>query len=411
MLQPSHKLAETAEPHAREIHSFLLLAAETLHRSGTPSFRLEGVIEKLAERLEVPAVCLYTPTALVLDVDQGDRQRTYVRRVKPAEFNIGKLLAVDATLEALEAGEITLDHASKQLQSITEAPPGFNLPVTMLAAASACAGVAILFGGSLLETAIAGLFGFVITYVSSVFDRGGDRGLLEPVLGFSVALSSIAIAQWLDVNDQLITLAALILPIPGLAITIALTELALGHLSSGSARLAGAMVTLFTLVVGVAIAWRMTVGWRAVVAPELTPLPWWCLWLAVAVTPIAFCVLFRVPVSQWLAVIAVVVVAFSASRWVSLLAGAEVGAFCGALAVGCGSNAYARFRNRPAMITQTPGLLILVPGSIGFKSLTAMIENDTIRGIELAFSMSIVGVSLVGGLLLANRLVSPKRIL
>ena len=63
------------------------------------------------------------------------------------------------------------------------------------------------------------------------------------------------------------------------------------------------------------------------------------------------------------------------------------------------------------MITQTPGLLILVPGAIGYKSLTALVENDTMRGVELAFSMSIIGVALVGGLLLANQLVSPKRIL
>jgi hypothetical protein len=40
-----------------------------------------------------------------------------------------------------------------------------------------------------------------------------------------------------------------------------------------------------------------------------------------------------------------------------------------------------------------------------------MIDNQTIRGVELAFSMSILGVALVGGLLLANQLISPKRIL
>ncbi len=93
------------------------------------------------------------------------------------------------------------------------------------------------------------------------------------------------------------------------------------------------------------------------------------------------------------------------------MAGPEVGAFVGALVVGCGSNIYARFLNRPAMVPQTPGRMILVPGSIGYKSLTAMVESNTIQGVELAFSMSIVGVALVGGLLLANQIISPKRIL
>jgi uncharacterized membrane protein YjjB (DUF3815 family) len=203
----------------------------------------------------------------------------------------------------------------------------------------------------------------------------------------------------------------LILPIPGLALTIALTELALRHLSSGSARLAGAMITLFTLVVGVAIAWRLTSVWVEPVPRTIDPLPIWCLWIAVALTPIAFAVVLKAPVSQWPAIVLVVVSGFATSRLVSGFAGVEVGAFAGALVVGCGSNAYARLRNRPAMIPQTPGLLILVPGSVGYTSLTAMVENDTLRGVELAFSMSIIGVALVGGLLLANQVVSPKRIL
>jgi uncharacterized membrane protein YjjB (DUF3815 family) len=131
----------------------------------------------------------------------------------------------------------------------------------------------------------------------------------------------------------------------------------------------------------------------------------------VGVTPIAFAIVFKAPVSQWPAIIAVVLVGFVTSSTLSGLAGPEVGALVGALVVGCGSNIYARLRNRPAMIPQTPGLLVLVPGSVGYRALTAMVEHDPLRGVELAFSMSVIGVALVGGLLLANQVISPKRIL
>ena len=89
----------------------------------------------------------------------------------------------------------------------------------------------------------------------------------------------------------------------------------------------------------------------------------------------------------------------------------DVGSFCGATVVGVGSNLYARLTNRPAMAAQTPGLLILVPGSLGYRSLIAMLESQTVQGIELAFNMTLVAVSLVGGLLFANLLLPPKRIL
>ena len=401
---------EPDEPE-RETYAFLLRAAELLHRFGTPSYRLEGVMEKVSASLNVPSTFLYTPTALVIGLGDRAKEKTFVRRVESSEVDISKLIALDATLEDLESGRIAIQQAAKDLESAADAPAPFKLPISLLAAAVACAGVAVIFGGGAAETMMAGLFGFAIAYVSTVFSRFTQRGLLEPVLGFAVAVTSVAIGQWIPMNDRLVTLAALILPIPGLALTIALTELAVGHLSSGSARLAGAMVTLFTLVLGVAIAWRTTGAWGQPGQPIIDSLPWWCLWIAVGVTPIAFAIVFKAPVSQWPAIVIVVVSGFIASRGVSTLAGVEAGALVGALVVGCGSNAYARLRNRPAMIPQTPGLLILVPGAVGYSSLTALIENNTIRGIELAFSMSIISIALVGGLLLANQVISPKRIL
>jgi uncharacterized membrane protein YjjP (DUF1212 family) len=404
--------SQHAETPDHETRAFLLRTAELLHQYGTPSFRLEGVMGKVATSLNVPSVFLYTPTALVVSLGSGEQEQTYLRRVDSGDVDIGKVLAFDAALEDLEAGLITISEAAARLEAAAAAPPAFSLPVSLLAAATACAGVAVMFGGNLIDTIIAGVFGWMIAWVTTLFQRSfAQRGWLEPVLGFTAAIAAVVIGQWLPVNDKLITLAALILPIPGLTLTIALTELATGHLSSGSARLAGAAVTLFTLVVGVAIAWRLSAVWVQPVPPALAALPEWCLWIAVALTPLAFAVVFKAPVSQWPAIMFVVVSGFVASRLVGSLAGTEVGAFVGALVVGCGSNAYARLFNRPAMVPQTPGLVILVPGSIGYNSLTAMVQSDTIRGVELAFSMSIVGVALVGGLLLANQIISPKRIL
>ena len=395
-----------------ETHAFLLRTAELLHRHGTPSYRLEGVMSKVAESLHVRGTFLYTPTALVVSLDAGADERTYLRRVDSGDIDITKVLAFDAALEDLESGHISLSEATARLEAAATAPPAFNLPVSLLAAAIACAGVAVIFGGNIIDTIVAGLFGCVIAWVTTLYQRSfAQRGWLEPVLGFTAAIAAVVIGQWLPVNDKLITLAALILPIPGLTLTIALTELASGHLSSGSARLAGATVTLFTLVVGVAIAWRLSSVWAQPVRPAMDALPGWCLWVAVILTPLAFAVVFKAPMSQWPAILLVVVSGFVASRLVGSVAGPEVAAFVGALVVGCCSNIYARMLNRPAMVPQTPGLMILVPGSIGYKSLTAMVESNTIRGVELAFSMSIVGVALVGGLLLANQIISPKRIL
>jgi uncharacterized membrane protein YjjB (DUF3815 family) len=129
------------------------------------------------------------------------------------------------------------------------------------------------------------------------------------------------------------------------------------------------------------------------------------------IAPAAFGVLFKVPISQWPIIFVVAIGGFLISSSVGSAVSAETGSFCGALFVGCAGNLYARLRNRPAMTAQTPGLLILVPGSIGYRSLTAMLESQTLEGIALAFSMILIAGSLVGGLLTANLILPPKRIL
>jgi hypothetical protein len=46
-----------------------------------------------------------------------------------------------------------------------------------------------------------------------------------------------------------------------------------------------------------------------------------------------------------------------------------------------------------------PALLLLVPGSLGFQSLSRLLDRETVPGVEAAFRMTLVAVSLAMGLL------------
>jgi uncharacterized membrane protein YjjB (DUF3815 family) len=85
----------------------------------------------------------------------------------------------------------------------------------------------------------------------------------------------------------------------------------------------------------------------------------------------------------------------------------ELSAFVGAFAVAVAANLYARLRRRPAAVMRTPGLLLLVPGSLGFRGLTTALQQDFSAGSQFAFRMLLVGGALVAGLLVANVLVPP----
>jgi uncharacterized membrane protein YjjB (DUF3815 family) len=102
---------------------------------------------------------------------------------------------------------------------------------------------------------------------------------------------------------------------------------------------------------------------------------------------------------------------FSGARLGALMFGPQLGVCLGAVIVGAASNLYARRFNRPSAVPLVPGIILLVPGSIGYGSLSKFLESDVLSGIDTAFMMMLVAVALVTGLLVSNLVVSPRRAL
>ncbi len=396
-----------------DVHQFLMRTGTLLHRYGTPSHRLERVMAQIASSLGVQGVFLYTPTALIASITDDSGERTYLRRVDSGSIDVDKLIRFDEALEELEAKTITVAQASRHLETIATDPPPYSDWITILACSVSCAAVAVFFRGNPQEILTAACIGLFVAILETLQAKlKWEQGLLEPVTGFLSAVSSLAVAKYLfPIDDRLVTLAGLIVMIPGLKITVALTELAVGHLSAGVARLAGACVSLLTITVGVGIGWRVAGEWRNIPLPSTWQLPDWLQWLAMLIAPIAFSIVFKARWPVWPTIAAVSIAGFLASITCGRIWGIEVGAFCGALIVGMGSNLYARVQNRPALVPLTPGIIVLVPGSLGYRSLTAFLDRQTMIGIDFAFNMVIVAVALVGGVLTANALLPPKRIL
>jgi uncharacterized membrane protein YjjP (DUF1212 family) len=391
--------------------AFLLRTAELLHQYGTPSHRLEPLMIEFSKTIGCEGMFLYTPTSLIISFGKGDYERTFLRRVDAGEVDAGKLIQFDETLEDLEAGRTTLSFAAMKMEEIAAAPPTYGRILTVLACGIASGAVAVFLDSNVIGCLAAMLLSVTLAALEMlVAPLKWDRGLFPPIAGFLAASASIAISRFIaPIDDRLTTLAALVIFMPGLRLTIALTELAMGHLSAGVARLAGAIATLLTLVVGVAIAWRIMEDMRRSPSDYAWPMPFWAWYIALALAPAAFAILFRARIAQWPVIFAVSLAGFLASLFASRAMGIEAGAFFGAFTVGIGANLYARIANRPALAALTPGMILLVPGSLGYRSFTFLIDRETIAGVDFAFNMLIVAMSVVGGLLAANAALPPKR--
>lgn len=403
-------VADEGEEWANAI-GFILRLARALHTYGYTAQALEEMMSLSARRLGISGEFFSTPTSIFTAFGERERQRTYLLRVEPGDVDLGKLARLDAVTVGVLRGQVTPVEGSRQIDAIVADPPRYSRVIRTLAFGIASGAAARLLGGGLREILAAAAIGFIIGLLAVVADR--VRGLwhvFEPISAFIASFGAAAIgALILPLSVFLATLAGLIVLVPGLTLTIAMTEISTRHLVSGTARLSGAIMIFLGIAFGVALG--STLGQNAfgpaLVAQPIVLQPWTNL-VALVAASLAFVVLLKAEMQDAGWIILAGGLGFYGSRIGAAALGPELGTFIGALTAGIASNVYARVRDRPAAIALVPGILLLVPGSIGYRSLASLLERQVVLGVETAFEMVLIAVSLVAGMLIAN-IVSPQR--
>ncbi|MCB9897762.1 MAG: threonine/serine exporter family protein [Planctomycetes bacterium] len=391
---------------------FLIDLGVALHRYGTSAPRLEGALSAVAATLGVPIQPLSTPTSLSLCFGGGTpNPRTHILRVEPADVDLGRLASLDELLDELAAGHLGPAQASRRLAELADAPARYPAVLVLLAFGVASAAAARFFGGGARDVLLSGLLGAGLGVLAALARRVEALArLFEPLAAALVSVAAVLAARHFGgTSDRLVTLAALIVLVPGFTLTVGLSELALRHQVSGTARLAAAGSSFLALGLGVALG-RGLAGEPPLSVPG-APLPGWTEWIALGLSPLAFAVLLSARARDVPWVLLAGVLAYLGARQGAAALGPELGALVGALLVGLAGNLASHVLRRPPSVVQVPGLLLLVPGSMGFRSVSSFVSRDTVGGLETAFGMAFVAAGLVGGLLLAYALLPPRRAL
>ncbi len=392
-----------------EAVAFLRTAAELLHRYGTPTDRIEDGLMDCARGLGLRLQVLATPTAVELAFG-ARRQRSFLIRGESGETELARLVEIDRILVAV--GERRLEPARARVRLLAlAAQPSPHGPIAQLLAHALLAGsAAAVLEGSVADVLASAALGLAIGGLARVASGRPVARLFAPIATFAAALTSQGLARLLPgLAEAVIGLASVIVLLPGLSLTMAMSELATRHLVSGTARLAGAIMVFLTMAFGVALAHRLLALGSVPVVLELgpswtTPLPGIGRALGLLLAPLGACVLFQ---ARWRDLPAVTIAGVTGALVSTITSpsfGPEFAAFAGALVVGVASNAYARWSALPSSIVLLPGLLLLVPGTVGFRSVTAFLAGAPTAGVDAAFRMTLVAVALVAGVLMANAL-------
>lgn len=403
--------------------AFVLELARRLHQYGTNAPRLETAISAVAQRLGLSADVWSSPTAIIIsfsDLAQGDEgvaQTTQVMRLAPGEVHLARLCQADEIADRAIAGDLDLREGFRLLRELGRPETRREKIASIVSCGLAAASIAALFlHSSWVDLIVAALIGTMIGCINLLASTRPRLAVASEAISALVAtMVAIMVSAFVvPLAIKSVVLASLIILMPGMSLTTAVREISSQHLVSGVARMGGALATLLKLTFGTIAASQLCSA-MGITARDfaLPPLAGWTDIPALLIASIAFAILFRAAWRDWPVVIAAVVVGYLATRWGGLIStflpAAPVGVFLGGLLLGALANIYARFAHRPGAVVREPGILLLVPGSVGFRSVSLLLERDTTLSMDTGVLLVTLLLSLVVGLMFGDLIVSPRR--
>jgi len=398
---------------------FLKRYARQLHTAGVPAHQFERMMTALSDKLGFNCQALSSPTSIFLSFQYQDDEDDYrpiptqLERMSPPEINLGNTAKLYHMGNCLLDGEISAEQAYIKLRG-WQPEQLYPLWLQIICWGLTGGTVAVMLSASWAGIAVAALTGALIGILVTQAGEALREGGLEAIAALFSTFLVFALNQWLlGLDVYVIIMSSLIVLIPGLGLTIAVTELSTDHLASGSARLAGALVTLLKLSLGVLIGtvfvgwfgWSTDIGSQA----HLSVPPDWFRWPALLAAAFSFGVLFSARKKDFHIAMLAAIVSYMISRVGVAVGGLEIGVLMASMSIAILANLYGRIFKQTGALIRVPGVILLVPGTIGYHGATALLLDGGANLTDTTLLALRLLIALVGGLLFGNTLLPPRR--
>ena len=383
------------------------------HDAGYPTADLEERVAALAGALGFEgAQVSATPTIVDVSLGPVPDQRSFTLRVRPTLVDLDAIARLDELVQDVLDGRVEPDAALVRLAEVERRPLNRRWPIRLGAYALAGAAVAPVLGGGTRDVLASGAVGLIVGAIAIAARRAAARAepMFAPLAAIAASFAAALIAELgPQISPDLVTLAALVTFLPGMALTIGMRELATEHLQSGVANTANALVQLLGLVFGVGVGRSIAANWFGVAEQQVRH-PSFSLVhvLAAAAAGLAFTVTLRAPLSSAPVMCSAAMLAVLVNAIGKALLGAPAGVFVAALALGLAGGVVSVVLRRSPLVFIVPGILMLVPGSAGFSSLLQLLVGQTVGGVEAGFNTFVTAMAIAYGLMV-SAVVLPRR--
>ncbi len=285
---------------------------------------------------------------------------------------------VDHITRLIEAGAITPTSALQELARARRMPPRFPAWVRILGYVITTLGFGMIMNPTWASLWGHALLGAVVGVILVAAEQFPSLNAIAPTLA---ATAVTVLATWFvadAANDGLLRVIApaLVALLPGMALTVGAMELASSSIIAGSSRLIYGAVQTMLLVFGVSLG--IAVAGRIPPQAPSAQLGPWAFYAAIVVAAVGLYLFLSAPPGSLLWLTAAIGVALIGQRLGGLfLSSAHAGALGAALVLPFAIVA-SRLKTAPtAMVMLLAAFWALVPGALGFESLSAVVSGGS----------------------------------
>ncbi len=391
---------------------FVLKVAKSLHENGLPTHRLEEKLENLCESLNIKGEFFTTPGSIFASIEIDGFSQAHMVKVQFSDLNLEYIDTIEQIVNQIKKNELTILEALNQLEQIQNSPLRYSNGKMMFFFALSTGSAACIFGGQFPEIISSFLIGLGIGSFSSLIPKFPFLAKIFIIISavYAVLVSALFHALFADFKQDVATICGLIILIPGFSFTISITEMVNNHLIAGLSRFTSAFITFTMLALGIGVGSRL-MDFLPKISNTIPDFgfPFWMKWLALICVPLGFVVLFKAKPKDfiWIA-LACWCSYFSYDLSVTYL-GKTFAVFVSAFLLGLLSNIFSNIKKRNSSIMLVPGMILLVPGSLGFFSISHLVHSNVIAGIETALIMLTTAMALVFGIIFSNIVYKSER--
>lgn len=404
---------ERESPH--QLLKFLTELSRALTTAGIAVMSIESILKKICQAYGFKAEeVISLPTFLIIKIADDDSKAMEVTLQKPGVLPLDQVSRLYELINQAANAEITPEQGIRRINEIINVKRQHNYIKNILGYALFSTGLGMLFLPTFKGLFFCGALGAIAGLILAYSEHKTKLTLVLPVLtAFIVStIFFFGVKQGIINGSLTIMVPALAYFIPGAVLSTGMFELAANNLVSGAARLVQGVVILLLLLFGVIVGLQVAgLPEDYIIANTATPLYWWAPYIGVLIFALGMYLLMCIRNKDMLGVLIVLFTTFLGQQAGNYLLGGLFGAFIGSVIMTMIGTFLERSKLRtPYYVSIIPAFWILVPGSLGFISLAALVGQDYSSSIASLIQVVLTFVAISTGLLIGAVIADPLKI-